>query len=163
MSRPEGSYEDLKSFAESLGVPWALAGALAAERYRLTARATKDADLLVSWKPGLDQLIERAGWEVRTASDPGDPPYLIRARRGEQYVDLLVALTDYQQVALERAKDNVLTVEDVLVHKIIAWRGRDRDDIESILAAGHDIDWAYVRHWVEYFGFEDRLDRLRAD
>lgn len=69
-----------------------------------------------------------------------------------------MALTPYQQEALRRARGNVLTVEDVLVHKIIAWRGRDRDDIESILAAGHEIDRDYVRRWVEYFGFEQRLE-----
>ncbi len=28
----------------------------------------------------------------------------------------------------------------VIVHKLLAWRPRDRDDVASILAAGHDLD-----------------------
>jgi hypothetical protein len=82
-------------------------------------------------------------------------------RHEHDAVDLLVALTPYQQEALRRAQGNVLTVEDVLVHKIIAWRARDRDDIESIISAGHDIDWGYVNRWVEYFGFRGRLTDIR--
>jgi uncharacterized Zn finger protein len=104
--------------------------------------------------------LEKAGWSTRSSTDPGESPHLIRAQRGQDRVDLLIALSPYQQEALKRARNHVLTVEDVLVHKIIAWRGRDRDDIESILAVGHQIDWAYVERWVEYFGFESRLAEL---
>lgn len=127
---------------------------------RASDRVTTDADFLVSWEPGLVEAIREDGWEVRIAADPGDPPHLIRARRADEAVDFLVALTHYQQEALRRATDHVLTVEDVVVHKVIAWRERDREDIQSILEAGHEIDWDYVSEWVEYFGFEERLKQL---
>ncbi len=162
LPEPEDSYGDLINSIAELGVRWALAGALAAERYRDRARLTTDVDLVVDWHPELVGTIERHGFDARVHQDAGDPPHLIRARAhaDDRYVDFLVALTSYQQEALERAvpNDNVLTIEDVLVHKVIAWRPRDLDDIASILAAGHVIDRDYVRRWVEYFGFELRLE-----
>ena len=49
-------------------------------------------------------------------------------------------MVEYQRVALRRSVDHVLTAEDVIVHKLIAWRLRDRDDIRSILeAAGAEL------------------------
>jgi hypothetical protein len=43
---------------------------------------------------------------------------------------------DYRQIAMARASDGHISVEDVIVHKLIAWRGRDQDDIRSMLEAG---------------------------
>lgn len=49
-------------------------------------------------------------------------------------------------MALERAVDHVLTAEDVIIHKLIAWRPRDRDDIAAILDAGyHEHGHAFAR------------------
>jgi hypothetical protein len=50
----------------------------------------------------------------------------------------------------------VLTVEDVLVHKLIAWRARDRDDVRSILWTGLVFDRDYVDHWATEWMVEDR-------
>jgi hypothetical protein len=158
--RPEDLYADLLRTIEALGASWALAGAWATFRYRAEDRITTDADFLVSWVSGLEEAVRDLGWETKAARDPGEPPHLIRARRGEERVDLLIALTDYQQEALRRAEGNVLSLEDVLVHKIIAWRLRDRDDIDEMLRLEHDIDWDYVRTWVEHFGFEERLEGI---
>ena len=35
----------------------------------------------------------------------------------------------------------------MIVHKLIAWRARDRDDIRSILDAQHELDEAYIARW----------------
>lgn len=50
-------------------------------------------------------------------------------------VDILLPAVAYQEVALDRAYDHPITAEDVIVHKLIAWRPRDRNDIASILEA----------------------------
>ncbi len=71
---------------------------------------------------------------VEIFTEPGEPPHLLQCYRGEQQVDILLPVVAYQQDALSRALDHVLTIEDVLVHKLIAWRHRDRDDIRSILS-----------------------------
>ncbi len=53
----------------------------------------------------------------------------------------------------------MLTPEDVIVHKLIAWRPRDRDDIASILDAGLALDVTYIEHWASEW---EVLDRWRA-
>jgi len=67
--------------------------------------------------------------------------------------DLLIAGTEYQRQAIERARWEtpgvgepiaVLTPEDVIVHKLIAGRSQDRADVEAILAAGVPLDDDYI-------------------
>ena len=50
----------------------------------------------------------------------------------------------------------MLTVEDVIVHKLLADRARDRDDIASILATGRSFDEDYVRRWAAVWGVGER-------
>jgi hypothetical protein len=132
-----------------------LAGALAAMRYRAAPRPTEDVDFLVEWHDGLLQALVAEGFDVRPFEDEGEVQ-LVRVRRTEGAADLIVATTDYQRLAIARAVDHVLSVEDVLVHKLIAWRPRDRDDIASILSTGIQFDRLYVQHWAEEWGVVDR-------
>ena len=71
-------------------------------------------------------------------------------------------MVDYQRVALERAVDHVITVEDVIVHKLIAWRPRDRNDIASILEGEPTLDEAYIEQWASTWDVMDRWREARA-
>ncbi|MGH9185119.1 MAG: hypothetical protein ACRD0U_04780 [Acidimicrobiales bacterium] len=84
-------------------------------------------------------------------------------RGKDDQIDILFPVVDYQELALERGVENgnVLTAEDVIVHKLIAWRRRDRDDVDSILEAGHGLDEAYIEHWAEEWGVTDRWREAR--
>ena len=122
---------EIGALLDRLSTRWALAGGLAANRYRRSPRHTDDVDLLLAdTGPGLDTLestLTAAGWSVSRADPEGD---LLRARHSELGpVDLLVAGTPYQQEAIRRALVEVetvpgagivptLTVEDVIVHKL---------------------------------------------
>lgn len=154
--RLAGCFVRVRAILERLGVPWTLAGALAAVDYRASERGTTDVDLLVDSHPQLVDELNAADFDLTVARDEDDQPHLIRARCDYGYVDLIVAGTDYQRLAIERAVDHVLTVEDVLVHKLIAWRPRDQDDVASILSTGIDFDRPYVEHWAEEWGVTDR-------
>ena len=66
-----------------------------------------------------------------------------------------------QQEAIRRAceedigggtRGRVLTVEDVIVHKLIAGRTQDRADIEAILASKVPLDEDYVEQWAAFWG-----------
>ena len=46
----------------------------------------------------------------------------------------------------------VATIDDLLVYKAIAWRPRDREDIERLLATGHAVDIRRVQAIVEQLG-----------
>ncbi len=140
------SFDDLTDVLDEIGVRWAIAGAVAANRYRKIERQTGDIDLLVEWSESLPGALQSGGWDLVVAADPGEPPHLIRAR-SDAKVDLMIAMTDYQSVALGRATNNWLSIEDVIVHKLIAGRPRDVDDIESILSTRRVWDAAYVEKW----------------
>lgn len=151
----------VRSLLDRLGVPWTLIGAVAATRYRAESRPTADVDFLIEPDervvPGLVDL----GFDVRVLEDQGEP-HLIRTRRSDGLVDLVIAGTPYQSLAIERAVDHVLTVEDVLVHKLIAWRPRDRDDVRSILSTGRTFDEGYVERWAHEWGVEERWAEAQA-
>jgi len=148
---------------DELGVDWVIAGAAATYPYRTTGRFTTDLDLLCRWDPAIPERAAARGYAVQVHQDPGEPPHLVQLRRGPERVDLLVALTEYQHEAIERGRrDRILTVEDVLIHKLIAWRPRDREDVDSILASHPDLDLAYLEAWVDAWGVTDRwLDAQR--
>ena len=145
----------VNSLLERLRARWTLIGAVAAAYYRSTPRPTTDVDYLVAWDERLVPSLVDAGFDVRVLEDQGEP-HLIRARRTACQVDLIIATTEYQQLAIDRARDHVLTVEDVLIHKLIAWRPRDQDDIRSILLTGIAFDRAYVNQWAGEWAVEDR-------
>jgi hypothetical protein len=152
----------VSNLLEELGARWTLIGAVAAGHYRSKPRLTTDIDYLVAWDEGLVPGLVDAGFDVRLLEDQGEP-HLIRARRTDGLVDLIIATTEYQQLAIDRARDHVLTVEDVLIHKLIAWRPRDQDDILSILSTGLAFDRSYVNHWAGEWGVEDRWREALAD
>ena len=154
-------------------IRWALAGGLAANRYRRSPRHTDDVDLLLAdTGPGLDTLesaLTAAGWSVHLADPEGG---LLRARHSELgRVDLLIAGTPYQQEAIRRALVEAetvpgagivptLTVEDVIVHKLIAGRYRDLADVEEILESNPTLQEAYIKRWAEFWEVSDRWRQL---
>ncbi len=142
---------------DRLGVEWVVAGAVAASTYRVYPRFTSDLDVLVTWHEALIESFESEGYRVKSFADPGETPYLLVLTRADMRVDLVVATVDYQFEAIRRGRGaRVLTAEDVIVHKLIAWRPRDRDDVVSILANVATLDHAYVERWAEEWGVTER-------
>jgi len=157
----EACFVAVRELLEKLDVPWTLIGAFAAMKYRPELRDTADVDFLVEPNPGVVPGLVDLGFDVRVLEDQGEP-HLIRSRRTDGQVDLIIAATPYQSLAIERAVDHVLTVEDVLVHKLIAWRPRDQGDVRSILSTGLAFDEAYVEHWAGEWGVADRWREAQA-
>jgi hypothetical protein len=158
---PSVSAEAAAEILDATGVEWALIGGLAALRYRRTPRLTVDADFLATYVPGLAEAFRDAGYEVTESAQPGEPPHLLAVRGKGDVIDVLLAVVEYQHVALERAVDRVLTAEDVIVHKLIAWRPRDRNDIASILEVVTDLDEAYIELWAAEWDVADRWEQAR--
>ena len=162
----------LAEILDALSIRWALIGALAANRYRVSPRLTQDVDLLLSDSArghgALEAALAAAGWTVRRADAAGD---LLRLRHPQFGIaDLLISGTEYQQEALSRAKVEklsngpsvaVLTAEDVIIHKLIAGRSQDVADIEAIVAAGVALDDAYIDRWVAFWDVGQSWAALR--
>jgi len=74
-------------------------------------------------------------------------------------VDFIFSFSPYEKQAIERAVDVKLgrstikfaTLEDVVIHKIIAGRARDLEDVKCILLKNHGYDGRYIRKWLREF------------
>lgn len=74
-------------------------------------------------------------------------------------IDFIFSHSAYEQQAMERvrrleigkASVRFAAPEDVIVHKVIAGRPRDLDDVRSILLKISDLDRGYIRHWLAEF------------
>jgi hypothetical protein len=166
--------EALARILDRLRIRWVLAGALAANRYRVTTRMTQDVDLLLAdHGPGLAALeheLRSAGFELRRASPKGE---ILRLRHPDLgAVDLIAAGTEYERQAIARARGEslpsgievrVLAPEDVIVMKLIAGRAQDLADLEAILAAKISLDEPYIVSWAERWEVLDLWRRLRGD
>lgn len=122
-------------------------------------RTTLDVDVTVH-VPDVDvpAFVERLTGVFRVLVN--DPVSFARARRvlpletttGGR-IDLVFALLPFEEAAIARAKPcafgdievPVCSPEDLIIHKVISERARDRDDVRSIITAQRDaIDRAYL-------------------
>ncbi len=149
MQNPSDYVAQFRELLESLGAEPVGIGAFAALRYRLEPRTTTDVDFLVRRLDGVAEAAEALGLQCRVMKDPGGEPYVIFIRGEGVAVDVLRSETAYQDEAMRRAIDGWLTVEDVIVHKLIAWRAKDQDDLASILATRPALDLEYIERWSE--------------
>lgn len=146
---PSAWLASIAEIFDDLEVGWTLVGALAANQYRATPRFTVDLDALADHDDRLVDRLRSAGYDVVVVADEGERPHLLRCTRGPASIDILLPVIEYQKTALARSRDHVLTPEDVIIHKLIAWRLRDRDDIRSILEAGVPLDHDYLARWID--------------
>ena len=94
-------------------------------------------------------------------------------RRSGIRVDLIFSSSPYELGAIERAKSVRLgrsevmfaSAEDLIIHKVIAGRPRDMEDVKTILLKNTGLDLAYVRKWLNEFDrslgekFKERFDQ----
>ena len=151
----------INALLDRLHASWTLIGAVAAASYRASQRPTDDVDYLVEWNEQIVPALIDAGFDVRLIEDEGEPR-MIRAQRSDGRADIVIASTEYQRIAVARAVDHVLTVEDVLIHKLIAWRPRDQDDVRSILSTALAFDEQFVTHWAREWGVEEQWQEARS-
>jgi hypothetical protein len=161
---PSQAIAALGEALEALGVPWMVIGGVAVVA-RGVARLTDDVDATVV---GADIDLE-AALTVLSAHEitPRIEDAIAFARQRQVLLlrhvpsstplDLSLAWLPFEIEAIERAERldlggvhaPVATTDDLLVYKAIAWRPRDRDDIERLMAAGPTIDIARVQATVE--------------
>jgi len=74
-------------------------------------------------------------------------------------VDFIFSHSPYEQQAIARTRAvpfgaaavKFASLEDVVIHKIIAGRGRDIDDVKAILLKNPDYDTDYITGWLKEF------------
>ena len=74
-------------------------------------------------------------------------------------VDFIFSFSEYERQAIERSRAvrisrvdvHYATLEDILVHKIVAGRPRDMEDVRTLILKNPNGDWGYVRRWLNDF------------
>jgi hypothetical protein len=74
-------------------------------------------------------------------------------------VDFIFSFSPYERQAIERGKDIKLgrttvrfaSLEDLVIHKVIAGRARDFEDVRSVLLKNPKFDSAYIMRWLNEF------------
>ena len=74
-------------------------------------------------------------------------------------IDFIFSYSPYERQAIERAVGAAIdtvsirmaSLEDVVIHKIVAGRPRDIEDVKTILLKNPGFDRAYILHWLRQF------------
>jgi hypothetical protein len=74
-------------------------------------------------------------------------------------VDLIFSFSSYEHEAIRRAHSvrigdtdvNYASIEDLIIHKMVAGRPRDIEDVRGILVRNSAVDLPYIRKWLEEF------------
>ena len=158
----------LKRLARALnqaGFPYMVIGGQAVLLYG-EPRLTKDIDLTIgadlSRLSEVRCLVDTLG--LRVLADPETftrQTMVLPCQEPESgiRVDIIFSFTPYEQQALKRTKPVKLgdeeirfaSLEDLIVHKIIAGRPRDLEDVTNVLRKNPTADLAYIRHWLGDF------------
>jgi hypothetical protein len=173
----EEARDRLFAFLGAHGVDDMLLGGLAV-RLHAIPRPTYDTDLLVGiGAEGVGRLASAAvaaGFSVPEEHARGFVDRLAGLSKfslgvpvGDRIVsaDLLVLGSDFQKTAFGRCvrvpvdggDEWAVSVEDLLLHKLLAFRPRDQADISDLLLVAGPLDQRHLVAWAKRLGVEDRL------
>ncbi|MCS7224577.1 MAG: nucleotidyltransferase [Armatimonadetes bacterium] len=94
-------------------------------------------------------------------------------------VDFVFSDSEYERQAIKRAKEVAIgsfivafaSLEDVIIHKVIAGRARDLEDVRQLLLKNPTADLRYIRKWLRALAtvtdeplaerFEDLLTQVK--
>ncbi len=74
-------------------------------------------------------------------------------------VDFILSFSAFEQAAIARARQvkigsavlRFASLEDLIIHKVIAGRARDLEDVKGVLLKNPSADLAYIRRWLGEF------------
>jgi hypothetical protein len=153
-------------------IPYMVIGGQAVQLYG-EPRMTRDIDLTLGLSSeGLDRVLQVCG-ACGLKPLPAVPAEFVREtmvlpaleERTGIRVDFIFSFTDYERQAIGRSRQVELggvsvrfaSVEDVVIHKLVAGRPRDLEDARSIVVKNPGLDRVYVEEWLG--GFDRALDR----
>lgn len=61
------------------------------------------------------------------------------------------AIEKSKKVKIEKTEVNFISLEDLIIHKIISGRAKDMEDVKNILLKNSDYDHEYILKWLKEF------------
>lgn len=157
--------QKIASFLEEHRVPYAIIGGMALQ-YWGEPRLTRDIDVTVLIpQEALEDFIYRALSHFKPRF-PDAIEFALKHRillvESEGVpVDISLGIPGYEEEALKRAVKvsfpgglelRLLAAEDLIIHKCVAGRPRDMEDVFGIFVRqGLKVDVDYIRRWLEAF------------
>jgi Nucleotidyl transferase of unknown function (DUF2204) len=168
---PTAPLRDLLAWWKAAKVSGAIIGGLAVALYT-KPRATRDVDAVIDIElSSLDSFLKRGEARGFRSRIPDPIPFAAQSRmvivtheESGIDVDMAIAGIPYETDAIARARPyklgrlNVplLTPEDLVVFKILAYRPVDKADVAHLFEFLPDLDVAFIRRHVE--GFAEMLE-----
>ena len=159
------------SFLEGSGYRYAVIGGIAVSQWS-GIRATEDVDIKVL-VPDLDYASARAAirqeFPDRARVHVPENPLIIAVAIDGIIVDFLLALPGYEENIINRAVNLdlgemniwVCSAEDLIIQKVVANRGKDWPDVESLLIGQwKNLDHKYIEGWLAEFAEALELPEL---
>jgi len=148
-------------------IPYMIIGGQAVLLYG-TPRLTRDIDITLGVDTDNFALIETVCKDLRLKILPDNPQDFARETKvlpaeepkSKIRVDFIFSFTAYEQQAIERSKEILMdgypvkfaSCEDLIIHKMLAARAVDAEDVKNILIKNKDsIDLKYIREWLSRF------------
>jgi len=157
---------EIARFLEDQGIPYFIIGGLALQHWG-EPRLTRDVDITVlvaseELEAFVDATLSRFGPRIPDAREFAlrHRVLLVRARNGVP-IDISLGIPGYEEEAFERAmavdfpevgKLRLIGPEDLIIHKCVAGRPRDLEDVVGILVRQRlGLDLGLVRRWLTEF------------
>ncbi len=163
---PVEAVVEVASFLESIRIPYAIIGGLAVQHWG-EPRATRDVDITVmvpaeSVDAFLHQATHRFQPRLVDAVEFARRSRVLLIQAGNGIpIDLSLGVPGYEEEVMERAVTvpwpggktvRIIGCEDLIIHKCVAGRPRDLEDVRSILQRQQGrVDVAYIRRWLQEF------------
>ena len=161
----------IKNIAQHLDenkVPYMIIGGQAVLLYG-SVRLTRDIDITLGIDTDKFQLIEKACRKLGLKILPENPEDFAgdtkvlptEESKSRIRVDFIFSFTPYEAQAIKRAKKvpmndypvKFASCEDVIVHKMLAARAVDIEDVKNMLIKNkNSIDLKYIERWLLEFG-----------
>jgi len=151
---------------EERGISYMIIGGQAVLVYG-EPRLTQDIDVTLGAGPDrlgeILDLVKAQGWQV-LVQEPEDfvrRTMVLPCSDSETRlrIDLMFSHSEYERQALERvrrvpignAQVRFASLEDLVIHKMIAGRPRDLEDVRGILLKNPTCQVEYIRQWLQEF------------
>jgi len=169
-----GVFQDAVRCLERMNVPYLVIGGVA-QAVIGEPRMTQDVDCIISVQP---QDIEPVIDGLQAAGFDVDRPAIHRqiestgtfsVTRGRWHVDLILASTDFERSAFQRAQrlrlyeteTNLPTPEDLILLKLVPGRDKDLLDAKTVIIRHRtQLDRSYLERWAQRLSDEAEDARL---
>jgi len=151
---------------ESAGIPYMVIGGQAVLLHG-EPRLTRDIDITLGIDNLALEIVLQVAFSIGLLPTVGNISKFVKKTNvlplrdfpTQVRVDLIFSFTPYESDAIRRslivevagARVRFAAAEDLIIHKLVAGRPRDLEDVKGVIARGVDLDEKYLEQWLGSF------------